>query len=134
MNPSIHINGQYTFKGINAVWMPHNKCSMKQFDEVLDLIGEIVQDYESGQYMSQEKLLEAHRVLSSNIYYLTQLQLEYRNQWQQHFYRWQLGSVADREREADEKVPEVYMCRKIIESARGVSIAMSMELKIMQGD
>ena len=101
---------------------------------MLNTISEVVQRYESGEYMTPEKLLEAHRVLSSNIYYLTQLQLEYRSKWQQEFYLSNGGSVVAREREADDKIPELYMCRKIIESARGVSIAMSMELKIMQDD
>jgi len=103
-------------------------------DEVLESITDVIKRYESGQYFSQEKLVEAQRVLSSNIYYLSKLQVDFRAEWQKEYYNSDQPSAVAKEREADKKVPELYACRKIIDTAKGVSISIAQELKLMSDD
>lgn len=100
------------------------------FSQVLKTITDIVQEYESGAWASVEKLKELHRVLNSNMYYLTMLQIEYNREWNRIYHVSLHKTNAAKEKEADERVPELYMCRKILDAARGVSISMGYELKM----
>jgi hypothetical protein len=84
--------------------------------------------------MSHEKLLEAHRKLTSNAYYLTKFQIEFREAWQQEYYLSKENSNAAKERMADDRVPELYMVRKILDATKSVSIAMGYELGIMKNE
>ena len=100
----------------------------------MEAINEIIEEYESGAYVTQHALSEAHRKLVSNMYYLTKFQVEFQRDWQKNYYLSAETSNAAKERMADDKVPELYMCRKILEAAKGVSISMGYELGIMKNE
>lgn len=101
--------------------------------EVLETITKIVEAYNSGQYNTPESLRKMQRKLTSNIYFLTTHQVEYRGKWLEEYHK-HSGTNAAAERQADRKFPELYLCRKIIESAKGVSISMGYELGIMKNE
>jgi len=101
--------------------------------EVLETITKVVDAYNSGQFNTTEQLRKMQRVLTSNIYYLTKHQIEFREKWLEEYHTHK-GTNAAAERQADRKFPELYLCRKIIESAKGVSISMGYELGIMKND
>lgn len=106
---------------------------MKSLTESLETISEIVQEFETGAYKTPEKLAEMHRLLSTNMYYLTKLQVDFKSEWQRAYWKAE-GSNAHRAMVADTEVKELYLCRKILEAAKGVSISMTTELQIMKND
>lgn len=95
--------------------------------KTLDKITSIIEVYEMGAY---KDLKEMHRKLTCNIYYLSKFQVEAHQNWNAEYYKSSEKTNAGKEREADKNVPELYMCRKILETAKGVSIAMGYEIKM----
>lgn len=100
---------------------------MSRFNEILDKISSIVETYEGGSY---KDLNEMHRELSCNMFYLSKEQVEYNVKWNNEYYNHSSTVNAVKERHANKEVPELYMCRKIMETAKSVSIAMGYELKM----
>ena len=95
--------------------------------EILNKITDIIETYESGAY---KNLFEMHRELTCNMYYLSVKQVEYNVKWNQEYYNNPSKTNAIKQRHADKVVPELYMCRKIMESSKSVSIAMGYEIKL----
>ena len=96
-------------------------------DKILSKITDIIETYESGAY---KDLHIMHRELTCNMYYLSAEQVKAYQNWNKAYYNSKEKTNAGKERECDKLVPELYMCRKILETAKGVSIAMSLELKM----
>ena len=94
-------------------------------DEILEKISSIIEAYETGRY---KDLYEGHRLLTCNMYFLAKEQVEAHQRHNAAYYNSQEKTNAGKEREADKVVPELYLCRKILEAAKGVSIAMVKEL------
>ena len=95
--------------------------------KILDKITDIIETYESGAF---KDLHIMHRELTCNMYYLAQEQVEANQRWNAEYYKHNSNVNAVKERHADKVVPELYMCRKIMEAAKGVSIAMGYEIKL----
>lgn len=98
---------------------------------ILDKISLIIETYESGKFISLDNMREMGRQLSSNIYYLTKHNIEAFEVHNSIVYN-ETTSNAKAVVKANEEVPELRMTRKILEAARGVSIAMNNELSIMK--
>jgi len=62
--------------------------------------------------------------------FLAKEQVEANQRHNAAYYNSKEKTNAGKEREADKLVPELYLCRKIMDAAKGVSIAMSIELKM----
>ena len=101
----------------------------KELTGVLETISEIIENYEAGLYLTPERLKEAQRKLSSNIYWLTEINVQEFNKWNDFVYNFK-GSNAAGQVAANKEYPYVRMTRKLIDAARNVAIAMSNELKI----
>lgn len=71
-----------------------------------------------------------HRELTCNMFYLSKEQVEAHARWNAAYYNSQEKTNAGKEREADKLVSELYLCRKIMETAKAVSIAMGYEIKL----
>lgn len=102
---------------------------MKPFNKLLEEITAIVDTYHGGEYRG---LNEMHRNLACAMYYLTKYQVEFNNKWNKEYHNYQEDgktSSAAKERYADRVVPELYMCRKILEAAKNISISISYEIK-----
>ena len=95
--------------------------------EILTKIDSIIETYESGAF---KDLHVMHRELTCNMYYLSKEQVQYNVKWNQEYYNHSSTVNAVKERHANKEVPELYLCRKIMETAKGVSIAMSLEVKL----
>ena len=95
--------------------------------EILKKITAIIETYESGAF---KDLHIMHRELTCNMFYLSKEQVNYNVKWNREYYNHQSKVNAIKVRHADKEVPELYMCRKIMETAKGVSIAMSLEVKM----
>lgn len=102
-------------------------------EETLNTITDIIDNYNKGAYILPESLSKAQRELACNIYYLSKFNVEAFNKWNRVVYNYQ-GSNAAAQVKAHEEVPELRLTRKILEAARGVSIAMNNELTIMKND
>lgn len=101
--------------------------------EVLNKISEIITEYNSGAYLTKERLLVMSRELSTNIYFLTKYNIEAFNDWNTIIYNDE-GSVNKATVKADFEVPELRQTRKLLEACKGVSIAINNELKIINND
>lgn len=102
-------------------------------DEVLEKISKIVEIYNTGEFISKERLIKMQRSLSSNIYFLTKYNIDAFNEWNSIVYNFD-GSNASAQVKANEEVPELRMTRKILEAAKGVSISINNELSIMKNE
>ena len=100
---------------------------MNTTENILKKITDIVETYQSGAYSD---LFEMQRELSCSLFFLSQKQVEYNLQWNEVYHNHKSTVNAVKQRHADKEVPELYMCRKIMESAKNVSIAMSLEIKM----
>lgn len=96
-------------------------------EEILNKISTIIQDYEIGKYKDLHK---AHRELTCSMFYLSKIQIEAHQKYNQLYHNSKETVNAKKERECELLVPELYMCRKILETAKGVSISMSLEIKL----
>jgi len=96
-------------------------------DKILETITDIIQTYESGSF---KDLYLMHRKLTCNIFYLSNEQVKAHQEWNKAYYLSKEKTNAGKERECDKLVPELYLCRKILETAKGVSIAMGYEIKL----
>jgi hypothetical protein len=96
-------------------------------DKTLDKITSIIETYESGAF---KDLHVMHRELTCNMFYLSQEQVKAHQKWNATYYNSKEKTNAAKERECDKLVPELYLCRKIMETAKGVSIAMGYEIKM----
>jgi len=95
--------------------------------EILNKISSIIETYESGLFRDLHVM---HRELTCNMYYLSMEQVKAHQKWNKTYYNSTESTNAAKERECDKKVPELYMCRKIMETAKSVSIAMTLEIKL----
>ena len=96
-------------------------------DKILATITSIIETYEGGAY---KDLHVMHRTLTCNLYYLSLEQVKAHQQFNSTYYLSTEKTNAGKEREAEKFNPELYLCRKISETAKGVSIAMALELKM----
>jgi hypothetical protein len=96
-------------------------------DKILEKITSIIETYESGAFKDLQVM---HRELTCNLYYLSQEQVKAHQEWNRQYHLSKEATNAAKERECDKLVPELYLCRKIMETAKGVSIAMGYEIKM----
>jgi hypothetical protein len=106
---------------------------MKELNDILKSIENVVDQYESGQYNTKEKLIELQRELASNMYWLTVINVNSFTKWNNIVYN-HTGSNASGQVKAEKKVPELRITRKILEASKNISIAMSSELGILKND
>lgn len=105
----------------------------KELRLILEELANSVHDYESGAWHTKEKLVLIQRSLSSNVYYLTQHNIEAFQDWNTIKHKFS-GSNAAAETYANEEVPELRLTRKIMDAAKNVQIAISNELGIMKNE
>jgi hypothetical protein len=101
--------------------------------DILNNITECVELYESGTYLTKEKLLNLNRRLSSNIYYLTKHNIEAFEKFNSIVYN-SNKSVARATCEAHEEIKELRQTRKILEACKNVSISINNELSIIKNE
>ena len=102
-------------------------------ETILLKISDIVERYESGEWVSVDELRILLRELTSNIYYLTKYNIEYHEKHNATRYKHK-GSVSSGLILANEQFPELRMLRKIMDSANNVTRSMTMELSIIKNE
>ena len=101
--------------------------------EILFKINEIIDKYESGEWISADKLRVMQRELSCSIYRLTEFNIKAFNDWNAIVYN-ETTSNPKAVAKANFEVTELRMIRKILEACKGVSISMNSELSILKND
>ena len=96
-------------------------------DKILTKITDIIETYESGAF---KDLHVMHRELTCNIFKLSLEQVKAHQNYNKQYYLSEHKTNAAKERECDKLIPELYLCRKVMETAKGVSIAMGYEIKM----
>jgi hypothetical protein len=97
--------------------------------DILNKITESIKDYENGEWQL-DKLIKIRKDLSVNLYFLSVENGYAFQRWNTIIYN-SKDSVARATVEANEKVPELRMSRKIIETGRGVNIALSSDINAL---
>lgn len=103
-------------------------------ETILNRISEIIQEYESGSFKTAENLRELLRELSANYYYLTKINVDAYNKWNNNIYNRGDESVASARVKADKEVPELRMTRKIMEATDHVIWSMRSEISIIKNE
>lgn len=115
--------------------MSNDWYSEENLAHILNKIHILINEYKNGAFLTPQKLMEAHRLLASNIYNLTVFQVEYQMRWDAVVYRAsESTSNAAAKAEANEKYPELQTSKRIIEAASRVCVSMSQELKIISNE
>ena len=96
-------------------------------NEILLKITELITEYESGKWISADKLRVMQRQLSTSIYHLTKHNIEAFNKWNGIVYN-ETTSNAKAVTKADYEVPELRMTRKIIASVENVLWSIRSEI------
>ena len=102
-------------------------------ESILSKISEIIDKYESGQYISLDNLRVMLRELSSNYYYLTKHNIEFFEQHNAVQYKHK-GSVSAGLILANEQVPELRITRKILLATDRVLNSMRSEIAILRNE
>ena len=96
-------------------------------NEILLKISEIIELYESGTWITEDKLRVMQRELTSNIFFMTKHNIEYFNAHNAIQYKHK-GSVSSGLVLANDQVPELRMLRKIESAANNVVNSMRSEI------
>ena len=88
---------------------------MKHLEITVGEIASAIQKYESGEWLTVDKLRELLRGLSNNRYHLTAENIEAHNRWNTLMYN-SNKPVSRAKVEADYKVPELRQTRKLLET------------------
>jgi len=100
-------------------------------DKILEKITQIIEDYESGTYLTTDALRSCLKSLTANVYYLTQYKIKYKNKHNEVRYK-NKKSLGFGEILAHEQYPELYQARYIIRTAQNVIQSIIMELSIIK--
>ena len=98
-----------------------------EYQDILNKITDIIETYESGAWVSSEKLSEMQRELTTNNYRLTKFNIEYFQSYNAVQYKHK-GSVSAGKILAEEQVPELRMLRKYMEAIDNVIWSMRSEI------
>jgi hypothetical protein len=100
-------------------------------EKIIEKIGRIVSDYDSGKWESADNLRRLLRELSSAHYYLTGFDIELAEQWNGVVYNHE-GSDASGQRLADVMVPGKRKCRKLLLAISKVLDSMRSEMSYLK--
>ena len=99
-------------------------------NEHLERLTDSISEYENGTYLTKDRLRELLRTITSEIYFLTQHQIEAKNAHNSFLHEW-TGTVAKGEIFAHQEIPELYQLRHILRAAQNVVTSITMEISIL---
>ena len=89
---------------------------MKPLDEILATIDSCIERYEVQKLSFTQDQAEIARDLSTALHWLTAHKIEYKKKWMSVWFNSKGKSEAQKEREADFQVPELYLIRNFMAS------------------
>ena len=98
---------------------------------ILNKVNDIIESYEGGAWKSVEDLRVMQRQLTSCNYHLSKYNIEYFQQYNAIQFNYK-GSVSAGKIEAEQKIPELRMVRKIMEAIENIMWSMRSELSIIK--
>lgn len=101
-------------------------------EESLEKVGVIIDTYESGVWKDEEGLIIILRDLSIHNYHLSKHNIEAYQRFNSIVFNRGSKSVASAKVEADEKVPELRMLRKIMDAVNQVIWSIRSEISIIK--
>mgnify|MGYP003148632861 CR=1 FL=1 len=107
--------------------------SLKELDQILNKINDLIDTYESGAWQTVENLRIMQRELSCYNYYLSKYNIEFYNNHNKEQYNFK-GAVNAGKIHADYKIPNLRMTRKIMEAVKNVIWSMRSEISIIKNE
>ena len=98
-------------------------------DKILDKISETITAFKSDEYISDERLMIMHRGLSYCHYKLTEVNVKAGEDYAKIMYEFE-GTAAKARIEAEHKIPELRITRKLLDTVKQNLIHIGRELKI----
>lgn len=90
---------------------------MKDLTEILFCINQAVDKYEHLKLKQITEQSEILRELTTNLYWLEEYRIQAHEKWHSIYFQSTGKSNASKEREADNKCPEIYQIRRITTAA-----------------
>ncbi len=97
-------------------------------DKILQKITDIISEFKSDKYISDEKLIEMQRGLSYCHFKLTEINVSDGKKYSKIMYEFE-GSAAAAKIKAEYEVPELRMTRKLLDTVKQNLIAIGIDLK-----
>ena len=97
-------------------------------EEILTKISDLIDTFKSDEYISSERLIEMQRGLSYCHFKLTDVNVEAGKNYSKIMYEFD-GTAAKAKMEAEFKVPELRMTRKLLDTVKQNLISIGQELK-----
>lgn len=91
---------------------------MKDLETICTDISQAVDNYHTLKLSQVSEQSEILRELSVNYAYLTDHRIKAKEDWESFYFQSKGTSHAAKQREADQKAPELYMIRKLMDSTR----------------
>lgn len=104
--------------------------------EIIENITKVIEDYNSSNNHHPQGLIDMGRNLSANLYFLEKFRAQKHKEFEAIIYALRLNGskVNAATNEANVKVPELYMLRRLMGSAERTAIQMSVELSFMKAE
>ena len=96
--------------------------------KILDKISSIIEAYKSDEYISDERLMMMQRGLSYCHYKLTEVNVKSGEKYAKIMYEFE-GTAAKAKIEAEHKIPELRINRKLLDTVKQNLISIGRELK-----
>jgi len=103
----------------------------QDLDTSLRLVSRAIEEYEGNPTVTGDEICGHLQVISSHLFFLEVFRAHYHSKWNAIMYNFQ-GAVSRAEIEANEKVPELYMLRRILGAANKTMDAMRSQLSAMK--
>lgn len=106
---------------------------MRELEEVLGRVDNVIEVYESGQWQSIDNLREILRDITTANYHLSKHSIEAYQKHNAFMFNFE-GTSARAKVAADENVPELRMVRKIMEAVDHVIWSIRSEISIIKNE
>lgn len=93
---------------------------MKDLETILQTLNNSIEKYETKQLSLTDDQCDILRDISTSLYWLEQHRVKAHADWMSYYFNSKGKSNAEKEREADQKCPELYMLRHFISSGKVV--------------
>ena len=103
---------------------------MTDFDKALEHLSNCIMEYRKMEVLEGNRLNTLLQQITGTLFYLEKQRAAYHNQWQQLVHKLvSEGNAVNRaENEAHVQVPEMYLCRKVMDAGYTVSEAIRSNL------
>ena len=107
---------------------------MKDLKEILARLDGAIEKFETCKLSLTQDQSEILRDISTSLYFLSHHKVKYHEDWMSVYFASKAGSATAKEKEADMKVPELYLIRQFTTSGSKVLDSMRTTISANKGN